>query len=66
MAFKLKTQNKLGGFGVAFAGYLPAVLLTNGFSNGEAETGAGFGFVSLVETVKDFFEMFFFDGSAVV
>lgn len=44
----------------------PAVLVAENFGDGETETGTLLGFVGLIETIEDFFEVRAFNFGAVV
>ena len=44
----------------------PAVLTAEGFGDGETEAGAFLGFIGLIETIEDFFEVRGFDLDGVV
>ena len=65
-SFRAKTNRKSSVVVLIAAFNSPAVLITEGFGDGETETGAFFGFVGLIEAIENLFEVLSFDFGAVV
>lgn len=65
-AFRIKINRKSSA-GVLIATFnSPAILVAEGFGDGETEAGAFLGFIGLIESIEDFFEVLGFNFCAVV
>ena len=64
--FWAKTNRKSSVVVLIAAVNSPAVLIAESFGDGKAKAGTFFGFVGLIETIEDFFEILSFDLGAVI
>lgn len=65
-SFRAKTNHKSSVVVLIAAFNSPAVLVTESFGDGETESRTFFGFIGLIETIEDFFEVLGFDLGTVI
>ena len=65
-SFRAKTNHKSSVVVLIAAFNSPAVLTAEGFGDGETEAGAFLGFIGLMESIEDFFEVLGFNFCAIV
>ena len=64
--FRIKINCESGAVVLITASNNPAVLIAEGFGDGETEAGTFLRFIGLIETIENFFEVRGFDLDGVV